>query len=184
MNIHQRINARKIVLSYFYRVCFFDDLLSQDSAIKEALFIDNVFESQTEKFSQEREDFLNVIKNEYMLWEEIEDWLMYVLKYFFDEWKSEDVDIDYVLKVWKNIMQYKDEIIKKVNWYTQSFTFNQMDLIDQALFILWYVEWKVLVTPKEVLLNELVELAKRYSDEWSPKLINGIMHNIIAEMWS
>lgn len=32
--------------------------------------------------------------------------------------------------------------------------------------------------PTEKFLNELVELAKRYDDEWSPKLINGIMHKI------
>jgi transcription termination factor NusB len=29
------------------------------------------------------------------------------------------------------------------------------------------------------LLNELIELAKRYDDEWSPKLINWIMHKIV-----
>lgn len=180
MNVHHRINARKIVLSYFYQLCFFQNLLGEDSAIKEALFIDNIFETQTEKFSQERENFLNILKEEYMSWE-YEDWLMYVLNYFFNEWESEDVDIDYILKVWVNIDKYRDEIIKKVNWYTSSFTFDQMDIIDQALFILWYVERKELDTPKEVLLNELVELAKRYSDDWSPKLLNGIMHNIIAE---
>lgn len=27
-------------------------------------------------------------------------------------------------------------------------------------------------TPKEVLLNEMIELAKRYSDDGAPKLIN------------
>jgi N utilization substance protein B len=123
---------------------------------------------------------LNLIKDEYLTWEP-EEGLMYVLNYFFNEWKSEDVDIDYVLKVWANLEKYRDEIINKINWYAQSFDYGQMDVIDQALFILWYVEWKELETPKEVLLNELVELAKRYCDEWSPKLINGIMHNIIAE---
>ncbi len=180
MNVHHRINARKIVLSYFYENCFFYKLLEQDAAIKEALFIDSTFASQTEKFSQERELFLNLIKDEYLTWEP-EEGLMYVLNYFFNEWKSEDVDIDYVLKVWANLEKYRDEIINKINWYAQSFDYGQMDVIDQALFILWYVEWKELETPKEVLLNELVELAKRYCDEWSPKLINGIMHNIIAE---
>jgi len=37
----------------------------------------------------------------------------------------------------------------------------------------------VLETPKEILLNELIELAKRYSDEGSPKLINAIFHKIV-----
>lgn len=180
MNVHNRINARKIVLSYFYQVCFFSKLLTQDAAIKEALFIDSTFESQAEKFSQERELFLNMIKDEYLSLES-EDDLMYVLNCFFDEWKKEDVDIDYILKVGNNLNKYKDEVIKKINGYAQSFDYDQMDVIDQALFILWYVEWKELDTPKEVILNELVELAKRYCDEWSPKLINGIMHNIIAE---
>ena len=27
-------------------------------------------------------------------------------------------------------------------------------------------------------INELIELAKRYDDEWSPKLLNGIMHKV------
>ncbi|MFZ2150690.1 MAG: transcription antitermination protein NusB [Candidatus Absconditicoccaceae bacterium] len=180
MNVHNRINARKIVLSYFYQVCFFSKLLTQDFAIKEALFIDNTFESQTEKFSQERELFLNLIKEEYLSGESEED-LMYVLNRFFDEWKTEDVDIDYVLKVGNNFNKHKDELISKVNGYAQSFDYDQMDVIDQALFILGYVERKELDTPKEVVLNELVELAKRYCDEGSPKLINGIMHNIISE---
>ena len=57
-----------------------------------------------------------------------------------------------------------------------------MDVIDQALFLLGYMERKQLQTPKEVLLNELIELAKRYCDEGSPKLINGIMHKIVHEV--
>lgn len=179
MNVHHRINARKIVLSYFYQICFFYNLSGEDAAIQEALFIDNIFKTQTEKFSQEKETFLGMVK-EY-LDEDSETDLMYVLNCFFDEWKKEDVDIDYILKVWNNFNKYSKELIKKVDSYTQNFSYSQMDVIDQALFILWYVERKELETPKEILLNELVELAKRYSDEWSPKLINGIMHNIIAE---
>jgi len=40
-----------------------------------------------------------------------------------------------------------------------------MNTMNQSLFLLGYVERKVLETPKEVLLNELIELAKRYDDE-------------------
>jgi N utilization substance protein B len=53
-----------------------------------------------------------------------------------------------------------------------------MDPIDETLLLLWYVEYKTINTPKEVVINEMVELAKRYADEWSPKLINGILHEI------
>jgi transcription termination factor NusB len=100
------------------------------------------------------------------------------VKIFFDKWDVEEIDMDYVMKVWWAYEQYLQEAIDSINKHTQSFTFQEMNTMNQALFILWYVERKVLDTPKEILLNELVELAKRYDDEWSPKLINGIMHKI------
>lgn len=37
-------------------------------------------------------------------------------------------------------------------------------------------------TPKEVLINEMIEIAKRYGDDSSPKLINGIGHGMIEEL--
>jgi N utilization substance protein B len=68
---------------------------------------------------------------------------------------------------------------RAVDTYTESFNYQQMDAIDQAIFLLWYTEWKVLGTPKEILINEMVELAKRYSDSGAPKLVNGIMDKVI-----
>ncbi|MEI7477699.1 MAG: transcription antitermination factor NusB [bacterium] len=35
-------------------------------------------------------------------------------------------------------------------------------------------------TPKEVILNEMIELAKKYGDDGSSKLINGILHKILT----
>ena len=37
-------------------------------------------------------------------------------------------------------------------------------------------------TPREVLINEMIEIAKRYGDETSPKLINGIGHKMIEQL--
>jgi transcription termination factor NusB len=67
-----------------------------------------------------------------------------------------------------------------VDSYATTFKYIDMDIIDQSLFLLGYVERKTLWTPKEVIINELIELAKRYSDDWSPKLLNGVMHKIIT----
>ena len=72
-----------------------------------------------------------------------------------------------------------ETIQQQVDTYAQTFQFIQMDPLDQAIFLLGYTEWKELDTPKEVLLNEMIELAKRYSDEGAPKLLNGIMHKIV-----
>lgn len=178
MNIQKRIHARKIALSYLYQHCFFRNLITQRSAVIEALFIDNIFQSQTEKFEKAKEEFkqkIEVLKDE-----NFEDHMADFVANFFDEWTADDVDFDYLCKVVPAVDTYEKELEQQVDMYASTFKYIDMDIIDQSLFLLWYVEWKMLWTPKEVIINELIELAKRYSDEWSPKLLNGVMHKIIT----
>jgi N utilization substance protein B len=88
--------------------------------------------------------------------------------------------MDYILQVGRGFSRYVKEVKEIVNTYAETFTYQQMDIIDQAIFLLGYSEYQLLHTPKEILINEMVELAKRYSDEGAPKLINGIMHKVVA----
>lgn len=179
MKVWNRINARKVVLSYFYQCCFFHNLWTQKSFFSNILSVQNIFESQWEEFEQAKQELEMKIK-EYVDSNTDEN-LDYFVSIFFDGWKREDIDMDYVFKLWENLKKYYDEVIDQVNKHTQSFSFLEMNPMNQAIFLLWYIERKVLKTPKEILLNELIELAKRYDDEWSPKLINGIMHKIVNQ---
>ena len=36
-------------------------------------------------------------------------------------------------------------------------------------------------TPPAVVINEMVELAKRYSDDGAPKLVNGLLNAILID---
>ena len=176
MKVWNRINARKIVLSYFYRRSFFHNLPKQDRVISEVLSVGNIFQSNIDEFEKNKiilKDKLDKCLD--VPWDENLD---YFVNVFFDQWNIDEIDIDYVMAVWRSYEKYYQEAIDEINKYTESFSFQEMNNMNQALFILWYVERKVLETPKEILLNELVELAKRYDDEWSPKLINWIMHKI------
>lgn len=100
------------------------------------------------------------------------------MPHFFDQWKAEEVDADYVLKVGEALPRYEKELVEQVNRYTQTFAYEQMDILDQAVLLLGYVEYQVLHTPKELVINEMVELAKRYSDDGAPKLVNGLLDSI------
>lgn len=165
-----------MVLSYFYQRCFFHNLWKQDNTVDAVLSVDNIFASNAEEFEKAKTEFMDKVKGELEI--SNDENLEYFVNIFFDKRPVDEIDMDYVFKVWKSFEQYFDETIEKVNKHTQSFSFAEMNTMNQTLFLLWYVERKVLETPKEVLLNELIELAKRYDDEWSPKLINWIMHKI------
>lgn len=178
MNIRKRINSRKVALSYIYQYCFFWNLLHQKSAIDESLFIDNIFQTQTEKFEKEKEALLKDIAKYHTT--DFEDHVEDFILNFFDEWTKDDLDFNYLLKVVPMVFTLESELKEQVNTYAKTFTYDDMDIIDRSLFLLGYAEWKALKTPKEVIINELIELAKRYSDDWAPRLLNGIMHNIIV----
>ena len=196
VDVHQRINARKFVLSYLYQYCFYstfetslDHVENEDKKSWEKASLPSAFlwESHDSFFTEE---FLADVQKLYdksteewkqlkawvqqILSEQWEDDMPYYLKNFFDKWDEKDVDVDYVLKMmwsfWKYIKATKD----MVNQYAESFQYDEMDIVDQAIFLLWYTEYQLFHTPKEILINEMIELCKRYSDAGSPKLVNGI----------
>jgi transcription antitermination protein NusB len=177
MKVWNRINARKVVLSYFYQRCFFHNLPKQNVALNEVLSVQNIFASQGDVFAESKKELESKIKSQLTISDD--ENLEYFVNIFFDKRKIEEIDMDYVFKVGSSFEKYLPEVINAIDQHTQSFSFSEMNTMNQSIFVLWYVERKVLETPKEILLNELIELAKRYDDEWSPKLINWIMHKIV-----
>lgn len=149
----------------------------QDKVLTESLFIDYIFKTDEWMYDDEKNKLKEQIETHLKIYT-LEDFKEFI-DCFFNERLTEDIDFDYISQVGIQFTKYIDEVLQKVNSYAQTFEYRQMDPLDQAIFLLWYTEWKELETPKEVLLNEMIELAKRYSDDWAPKLINGIMHKIV-----
>ena len=198
VDVHQRINARKFVLSYLYQYCFYstfqtslDHVESTDDGEKELSskflwethdsFFTEEFLADVQKLYDRSSEEWKQLKNwvQQILSDQGEDDMPYYLKNFFDKWDEKDVDVDYVLKMMWSFEKYLDSTKEMVNQYAESFQFNEMDIIDQAIFLLWYTEYQLFHTPKEILINEMIELCKRYSDAWSPKLINWIFDKYI-----
>lgn len=152
--------------------------MKYEPAIQESLALDAIYKTK-ENYEEEKVKFVESIlayRNR-----DVQEELIYIASEFFENMSIEEVDMDYVFAVWTTFDIYKTIVQQKVDQYKQTFSFDQMDVLDQAIFILGYAEFKLLNTPKEILLNELVELAKRYAHEWAAKLVNGIMHKICEE---
>lgn len=111
--------------------------------------------------------------------------IAYIITNYFRKYEEDTIDYDYIKRIWPKFYQYRDIVRDLVNIHTVSFGYDDMDMIDRVIFVLGYVEYLEIKTPKEVVINEMVELAKRYGDDKSSKLINGIGHKVLSAMeWS
>jgi transcription termination factor NusB len=179
MNIKARIVARKIVFCYFFEQ-YFVALSGEKSAMIEEINKIALHMYDSDTVSRQVEEVLN--KSYY---EESDEEIAYLIKRFFeyqgaDEPKEVVPDRDYLKKMAPCFRKYEPIVRDLVNAYTVTFSFDQMDVLDRVIFVLWYAEYKEMQSPKEVVINEMVEFWKRYGDESSFKLINGIAHKLFT----
>jgi N utilization substance protein B len=77
-------------------------------------------------------------------------------------------------------MKEIDLILKK---YSEHWALDRMTVIDRNILRLGVCELKHSQTiPPKVVINEAVEIAKKYGSEESPDFINGILDKIFKEM--
>lgn len=57
-------------------------------------------------------------------------------------------------------------------------TFDRLSLLEQTILLMAYQEFYVIHTPKAVVIDEAINLAKAYCDDSSYKMINGILDQL------
>lgn len=105
---------------------------------------------------------------------------------FFNADDSEELDVadkdslEFISKILKTFAQNYEEINTIISENLKGYTIQRLYKIDLAIITLAVIELKFIKeTPKEVVINEAVELAKKYSTEKSPKFINGVLADIV-----
>lgn len=177
MNIKAKINARKILLVYFYEQYFFMLAGEKKSLIDGIDKIQKVVANPSDE-SELDIDVSEVFKGDYF--GDFDAEIAYIVENYFGKFDAADIDFDYIKHVGPKFRESIDAVRTQVNEFATTFGYDEMDIMDRVIFILWYIEFHTCDVPKEVVLNEMVELAKRYWDEASPKLINGIWHKMFA----
>ena len=78
----------------------------------------------------------------------------------------------------KNISKIEEKISEnlKKDWKIERISKINLVLLKLAIYEILYTE-----TPFKVVINEVVELAKKYGDDTSPNFINGILASIVKE---
>lgn len=105
------------------------------------------------------------------------------LKVFFESNEIEDDEIkEYLKDILFGVSKNEEEITElikknlKENW-----TIDRVSKINISLLKIAIYEMKYNKLPYKVAINEVIELAKKYSDEQAGSFINGILASIVKE---
>ena len=94
----------------------------------------------------------------------------------------EDEDIyEFVKDMVYGIVTNFDELTNIANNYLKDWTIDRLDLTGGAILRMAIYEIKYMDTPNIVVINEALELAKKYSDDAVRKMINACLDRIINE---
>ena len=89
---------------------------------------------------------------------------------------------EYIIQTAYGILEHQEEILTlisqnlKEKWEISRILKVNLVLLKLAVYEMIYVK-----LPYKVVVNEVVELAKKYGDDTSPSFINGILANIIKQ---
>ncbi len=105
------------------------------------------------------------------------------IEMFFNEQEIEQEKVKkYIIQTAKGINENEENILKlisqnlKEKWDISRISKINITLLKLATYEIIYIK-----LPYKVVVNEVVEIAKKYGDENSPSFINGILANIIKQ---
>lgn len=102
------------------------------------------------------------------------------MSYDIDEIIKENLEIDnkFVRDVVYGVIKNIENIDKIITKYLDNWDLDRLGKTDKAILRLGTYEMLYYDTPKVVVINEAVELAKKYSDDKIVKLINAVLDKI------
>lgn len=84
--------------------------------------------------------------------------------------------LEFINKILTNFAEHYQEINDKIASKLKGYTIERLFKIDLSILILAVIELDYIKENlKQIVINECVELAKKYSTEKSPKFINGVL---------
>lgn len=92
-----------------------------------------------------------------------------------------DIENEFVKDIVYGVITYKNELDEIANKYMDDWSIDRLDKSSAAILRMSLYELKYMDTPEVVVINEAIELAKKYSDEPVRKMINAVLDKYIKE---
>ena len=105
------------------------------------------------------------------------------MNYNVDDVIKENIEIDneFVKDMVYGIVTEFDSLTEIANTYLKNWTIDRLDLTGASILRMAIYEIKYMDTPKVVVINEAIDLAKKYSDDNVRKMINAVLDKIVNE---
>ncbi|MDG3141844.1 transcription antitermination factor NusB [Streptococcus suis] len=106
--------------------------------------------------------------------------------YHYDKGLADDEVLDlpaFLLQLVRGVDTHKEELDTLISEkLRQGWSIERLTLADKTMLRLGLYEIKFFdETPDRVALNEIIEIAKKYSDETSAKFINGLLSQFVVD---
>lgn len=98
------------------------------------------------------------------------------------EWKLNERDLKFLNELCLGVQTNKDELLKVLEENLKDYKLNQLYQSDKVVLLIAIYEMIHTETPKNVIINEAIEIAKAYGIEKSPKFVNGVLSGVIKSL--
>ena len=92
-----------------------------------------------------------------------------------------DIDNEFVKDIVYGVTTYKSELDNLANSLIKDWTIDRLDKSGASILRMGLFELKYTDTPEVVVINEAIELSKKYCDEAVRKIINAVLDRYIKE---
>ena len=92
-----------------------------------------------------------------------------------------EVDNEFVRDLVYGVITYKDELDTLANKYLEKWTIKRLEKTGASILRMALFELKYMDTPEIVVINEALELAKKYDDEALKNIINAVLDKYIKD---
>ena len=96
----------------------------------------------------------------------------------YDNMDGNEID-PFLYTVTIDAIKYKDDYVEMINnALRDDWTFDRLGYVEKAILMMAACELDMEIAPKPIVINEAVTLAKKYCDDETYRLVNGVLDRL------
>lgn len=85
---------------------------------------------------------------------------------------------EFVINIIKDVAANECDYISQISEKLKKWSFERLNLVDQAILLLAYSELRLGLNERAIVINEALEISKKYSDTDNYRYINGVLDQL------